>query len=143
MQHKRVSRFLRQQDGVSAVEFAILSPLFIFLLLAMIAYGIYLGAAHSVQQLAADTARVAVAGLNDDERVALVRDFLRRNASGYILLRPESMTVYLGTSTKDDNQFEVSIAYDARGLPIWDLYSPLPLPDETIVRSASIRMGGV
>ena len=38
-----------------------LAPLFILLLLGMVAYGIYFGASHSVQQIAADAARMLAA----------------------------------------------------------------------------------
>jgi Flp pilus assembly protein TadG len=59
-----------------------LAPLFILLLLGMVAYGIYFGASHSVQQIAADGARTAIAGLNQTERQALttLRLSLRRSA---------------------------------------------------------------
>ncbi|TIP54506.1 TadE/TadG family type IV pilus assembly protein, partial [Mesorhizobium sp.] len=33
----------REQSGTSAIEFAMLSPIFILLLLGMVAYGIYFG----------------------------------------------------------------------------------------------------
>jgi Flp pilus assembly protein TadG len=48
--------FSRNRQAAVAVEFAILSPIYIFLLVGMVAYGIYFGAAHSVQQIAADAA---------------------------------------------------------------------------------------
>ena len=56
-------RFRGDRSATSAIEFAILSPLFIFFVMGMVAYGIYFGAAHSVQQIAADAARTAIAGL--------------------------------------------------------------------------------
>jgi Flp pilus assembly protein TadG len=54
--------FATATSGTAAVEFAILLPFYLFFLLGMLAYGIYFGAAHSVQQLAADAARTAIAG---------------------------------------------------------------------------------
>ncbi|RVD33089.1 pilus assembly protein, partial [Mesorhizobium sp. M4A.F.Ca.ET.020.02.1.1] len=62
--HVSWSRFRADAVGTTAVEFAMLAPLFILLLLGMVAYGIYFGASHSVQQIAADAARTAIAGLN-------------------------------------------------------------------------------
>jgi Flp pilus assembly protein TadG len=53
-------------DGASAVEFAIIAPVFILMIVGMLAYGIYFGAANSVQQIAADAARTSIAGLNAD-----------------------------------------------------------------------------
>jgi Flp pilus assembly protein TadG len=55
------SRFRADTAGTSAVEFAMLAPLFILLLLGMVAYGIYFGASHWVQQIAADAARMLAA----------------------------------------------------------------------------------
>ena len=49
--------------------------------LGMLAYGIYFGAAHSLQQLTADAARTAVAGLSDSERQQLVSNFINANAA--------------------------------------------------------------
>nr|WP_295468683.1 TadE/TadG family type IV pilus assembly protein [Mesorhizobium sp.] len=59
--------FAGSVDGATAVEFAMIAPVFIAFMLGMTAYGIYFGAAHSVQQLSADAARVALAGVNDTE----------------------------------------------------------------------------
>lgn len=74
-------RFARSTAATSAVEFALLSPLYFLLMFGMAAYGIYFGAGHSVQQLAADAARVAVAGLTSQERQTLATDYVARNAS--------------------------------------------------------------
>ncbi|TKB30109.1 MAG: pilus assembly protein, partial [Mesorhizobium sp.] len=76
-------RLIGEESGTSAVEFALLSPVFILLLLGMVAYGIYFGASNSLQQIAADAARTAIAGLNQTERQALVASFVKNNASGY------------------------------------------------------------
>ena len=46
-------------------------------------------------------------------------------------------------STADGSQFVVSVRYDARNLPIWDLLSGLPMPDVIIARSSTIRIGGL
>ncbi|WP_164767076.1 TadE/TadG family type IV pilus assembly protein, partial [Mesorhizobium sp. M7A.F.Ca.CA.004.04.1.1] len=73
-------RKLQEEHGTSAVEFALLSPIFILLLLGMVAYGIYFGAANSIQQIAADAARTAIAGLNQTERQTLVASFVTNNA---------------------------------------------------------------
>ncbi|TIV84131.1 MAG: pilus assembly protein, partial [Mesorhizobium sp.] len=86
-------RYRADATGTSAVEFAMLAPVFILLLLGMVAYGIYFGASHSVQQIAADAARTAIAGLNQTERQALVTDFIARDVSGYPFVDPNKLTV--------------------------------------------------
>lgn len=136
-------RFRANAAGTSAVEFAMLAPIFILLLLGMVAYGIYFGASHSVQQIAADAARTAIAGLNQTERQALVTDFISHDVAGYAFVDPKKLTVDAKDSTVDGSQFIVSVSYDARDLPIWSLFRTLPLPGTTIQRQSTIRVGGI
>ncbi|MDX8481218.1 pilus assembly protein [Mesorhizobium sp. VK24D] len=137
------SRFQADAAGTSAVEFAMLAPVFILLLLGMVAYGIYFGASHSVQQIAADAARTAIAGLNQTERQALVTDFIAHDVAGYAFVDPNKLTVNAQDSAVDGSQFVVSVSYDARNLPIWNLFPKLPLPGTTIQRQTTIRVGGI
>lgn len=140
--HDRRS-FAAETSGAAAVEFALLLPLYLFLVLGMTAYGIYFGAAHSVQQLSADAARTAVAGLDARERQDLARQFIERNADGYLFIDLDRLTVEVGDSGADASQFDVTLSYDARQLPIWGLWERLPMPSKTILRRATIRMGGI
>jgi Flp pilus assembly protein TadG len=137
------SRFRADTAGTSAVVFAMLAPLFIVLLLGIVAYGIYFGASHSVQQIAADAARTAIAGLNQSERQTLVSDFIAHDVSGYPFVDPNKLTVSAQDSAADGSQFIVSVSYDARNLPIWNLFPQLPLPGTTIQRQSTIRVGGI
>ncbi len=136
-------RFLRNRSGASAVEFALLTPVFLLLVFGSLAYGIYFGAAHSVQQLAADAARAAVAGLSGAERTALAEAFIAANGGGYVLIDPEKLVIAAAPSPSDPDQFSVALRYDASGLPIWNLYPPIPMPAKTIVFASTIRNGGV
>ncbi|WP_292586605.1 TadE family protein [Mesorhizobium sp.] len=120
-----------------------LAPVFILLLLGMVAYGVYFGASHSVQQIAADAARTAIAGLNQTERQALVTNFIAHDVSGYPFVDPNKLTVNAQDSVADGSQFVVSVTYDARNLPIWNLFRTLPLPGTTIQRQSTIRVGGI
>jgi len=133
--------FRRCTGGTSAVEFALLSPLYFLLLAGMTAYGLYLGTSHSLQQIAADAARAAVAGLSPDERREIALAFVEANAGTYPLIEAGSLAVE--TREGEAARFVVSLAYDARNLPIWNLFDGLPLPPVAIVRRASIRVGGV
>lgn len=128
--------------GASAVEFALVMPVFLLLVLGALAYGIYFGAAHSVQQLAADAARVAVAGLDDCERGDLVRTYIDDNASSYVLIERHRLSVNAAQSSADPSQFLVELAYDASSLPVWNIYPPIPMPGKTIRYVSTIRNGG-
>jgi Flp pilus assembly protein TadG len=139
----RSRNFLLSNAGTSAIEFAIVAPLFIFLVLGMIAYGIYFGAAHSVQQLAADAARTAIAGLDETERQTLAQHFIDVNAGGYSFIEADKLEVEVNDNPDDEQQFVVSVQYDAGNLPIWRFLTRLPLPGKTISRSSTIRLGGI
>jgi Flp pilus assembly protein TadG len=137
------TRFRNDGAATSAIEFAMLAPIFILLLLGMVAYGIYFGASHSVQQIAADAARTALSGLDQAERQSLVTAFVQRNAAGYPFIDPGKISVTAQDSTADADQFVVAVQYDARDLPIWNLLSGLPLPGTTIAKRSTIRIGGL
>lgn len=136
-------RFSTATSGATAVEFAMLAPLYLLLFLGMTAYGIFFGASHSVQQLAADSARAAIAGLDSTERRQLAEGYIARNASGYLFIVPAKLQVRVGDSPADPNQFDVEVSYDARNLPIWGLFDRLAMPDTTISRRSTIRIGGM
>lgn len=131
------------ERGGAAVEFAIIAPVFLLMMFGMIAYAIYFGAAHSVQQIAADAARTSIAGLSETERNTLVSNFLYNNAGEYILIDPRQMSFAIGDKPGDTSQYRVTISYDASALPIWDLSVPLPLPNRIITYTSTIRKGGV
>jgi Flp pilus assembly protein TadG len=133
----------RDDAGTSAVEFAILAPLFMSMITGMLAYGLYFGASHSLQQLAADAARVSVAGINTTERNALVEAYLTSNADYYMLIDAEKLEREIGPLPSDSNYYQVTLSYDASNLPIWNLYLPLPLPGREISFTSTIRRGGV
>ncbi|MBK1795225.1 pilus assembly protein [Devosia sp. WQ 349] len=140
---KAFATIRKNTKGAAAVEFAILTPVFLFLLTGMLAYGIYFGASLSLQQLAADAARTSIAGINDTERRTLVQRFLVKNAGAYVLLNTATIAHSFEITRKDANQFAVTLTYDASDLPIWNLYVPLPLPSKIIEHQATIRNGGI
>jgi Flp pilus assembly protein TadG len=133
----------RDCRGTAAIEFAILTPVFLLLLTGMVAYGIYFGAAHSLSQLAADAARTAIAGLDAAERDLLVEQFLDANAGDYMLIDRRRLSHSIGDKPGDPNQYLVTLVYDTAHLPIWALSPPLPLPSQTIAYSSTVRRGGI
>lgn len=129
-------------SGSTAVEFALLAPLYLLLIMGMTAYGIYFGAAHSVQQISADAARAAVAGVSPAERRDLATTFVNRNAAGYLFIDVDNLSVSLDTQP-EETQFQVVVSYDASKLPIWGLFEGLSMPNQTIQRRSTIRVGGI
>lgn len=133
---------VRDRRGASALEFAIVVPVFLLIVLGILTYGIYLGSVHSVEQLAADAARASVAGLSDAERVQIATQHVATNAHDYPLLDASKIAVEAGASPLNSSQFRVSVRFDASGLPIWIMSGIVPMPDRTIERSSVIKRGG-
>ncbi len=137
-----LSRLSKDRAGTSALEFAIIAPLFFLVLFTLIAYGIYLSVTHSVQQIAADAARTAVAGLNPTERVTLVNRYLDASRLDYSFINRAKMNVAIAEDPGNPDQFTVTITYDSSDLPIWKLFT-FALPQEKIERYATVRVGGM
>jgi Flp pilus assembly protein TadG len=136
-----MSCFFRCRRGASAVEFALLLPLFLMLVFGIVLFGSYLTMVHDVQQLAAEAARSSVAGLTNSERNSPATTYVTLNASAYPLLTPSNLTVMAAPSTHAANVYVVTVNYNAAGSFILSLPF-VPTPATTIVRSASIPYGG-
>ena len=127
--------------GATAVEFAILAPVFLVLVFGIVVFGSYLTMVHGVQQLAAEAARSSIAGMNDGERNSLATNYVTANASTYPLLMANALSVNAAASAGDANVYVVTVNYDASQSFIYQLPF-VPSPPSTIVRSASIPYGG-
>lgn len=134
-------RLMVHRRGTSAIEFALVAPLFILVLITIAAYGIYFSAAVSVQQIAADAARYSIAGITPHERRTLAEAYIRTATLDAPFIEKDRLSVTVTPDPAEPNQFMVSLGYDARALPIWNLFT-LPLPSDRIERFATIRVGG-
>jgi Flp pilus assembly protein TadG len=134
--------FVRSNAGASAVEFAIVFPLFLAVLFGIIIYGSYLVVVHGVTQLAAEAARSSIAGLSDSERASLAQSYVTSNVSYYPLILPDRLTVNAAASASDANVFVVTLSYDDSSSFIYQLPPLVPAPPSSIVRSAAIPRGG-
>jgi Flp pilus assembly protein TadG len=127
--------------GATAVEFAMLAPVFLVLVFGIVVFGCYLTMVHGVQQLAAEAARSSIAGMNDGERNSLATSYVTANASTYPLLVANSLSVNAAASAGDANVYVVTVNYDASHSFIYQLPF-VPSPPSTIIRSAAIPYGG-
>jgi Flp pilus assembly protein TadG len=139
---KRLAGLARSEQGTSAVEFAIVMPLFLVLVLGIIVYGSYLAVIHGLQQLAAEAARASVPGLSDVERSSLAQSYITSTAASYPLIMPRQLRVNAAPAPANANVFVVTLNYDASGMFIYALPNLVPLPSPNIVRSAAIQRGG-
>jgi Flp pilus assembly protein TadG len=135
-------RLLEDRRATSAVEFALVLPIFIAMLFGILIYGSYLVVVHSVQQLAAEAARSSVAGLSDSERSSLAQSYVTANVSYYPLISSKRISVSAAASSGDANVFVVTVNYDDSNSFIYFLPQFVPVPPSTIVRTAAIPRGG-
>lgn len=132
----------RDETGVSAIEFAIVFPVFLIAIVGLLVYAIYFGTVHSVQQLAAEAARASVAGLTEQERSNLAQQHVQRAAASYPLIVPQQLTMQSGNVPNDPNLFQLNLTYDASDLVIFTLRGLVPMPPTEIRRQAVVRRGG-
>jgi Flp pilus assembly protein TadG len=131
--------WLGSEDGSAAIEFAVMGPLLTVMLLGIIAYGGCFWISHSIQQLANDAARSTVGGLSTAERQSLAQATLASEAPTY-----PNLTANLATLSESENgqTVTVSVSYDASASVFWAMRDLVPMPSSTIVRQATIQMGG-
>jgi Flp pilus assembly protein TadG len=131
--------FRVDRTGAAAVEFALVGPLIVALLMGIVSYGGYFWLGHSVQQMANDAARASIAGLTDAEREALARESLAAAAAAGGALRAERLNVEVARSA---DYVTVAVVYDANGSVFWTFDKLIPMPSPQLARSATIRVGG-
>ena len=128
--------------GTSAVEFALVIPVFLAIVFGIVMFGSYLAVVHDVQQLAAEAARSSVPGLSESERSSLASNYVTGNVGSYPLIDPSRLSINAATSSTDANVFIVTVNYDASGMFIYSLPTFVPAPPTQVVRSAAIPRGG-
>ena len=131
----------RCDRATSAVEFAMLLPIFLTLVFGIVVFGSYFAVVHGVQQLAAEAARSSVAGLSDAERGTLATNYVSANAGTYPLIDASHLSVNAVTSANGASVFVVTVSYDASSMFIYALPSVVK-PPTTIMRSAVVPFGG-
>lgn len=134
-------RWTRDRDGGAAVEFAMVAPIFLLMLIGILAYGLYFGLSHSVEELAAQAARVSIAGLSDSERNALAKSYLAKNAQFYPLIDTRRLSVSAGPAAGEPDVFVVSLRYDLSN-SLLDLFPEVLPPHPEITASAAVQRGG-
>ena len=133
--HGSISRARR--EGAAAVEFALVGPLLILLLIAIVVYGGWFLMAQSVQALASEGARAAVGGLDAVERDALARREVTAAVRG-VALDPDRTTIEVA---EEAGRLRVVVAYDTGDSLVMALGGMLPRPPVVIRRSAVIHVG--
>ena len=136
------ARRLDGKSGTAALEFAVVAPVLMLMLIGMVLLGFYFTLLHEVQELASSSARASVAGVTDVERQALAQQFVADYTAASGLLLPADITVATGTVGSPAIAYQVSVTYDLKDTPIPALGSLISLPAATIQRVAQVQLGG-
>ena len=135
----RRSSLARDRRGATIVEFALVLPILICLLLGVLGYGQYFLLAHSVQQSANDAARATVAGLTPDERATLARSSVADDVTAL----GEFKAARIDTAIAETGDtVAVNVTLDAHGMGLFRT-ALVPMPDPRIERRAVVRRGGL
>lgn len=134
---KNIDRMVACQSGSNAVEFAIVAPVLLLIFFGLTFCGIYLGIAHSLHQISADTSRYAMVGLSPEERSLLVDHWIDQVADDYVLIRPDRLTF---SEKEEGGALTVTVNYDASYLPTPPIVGSALGLSGSIRRSASVLL---
>lgn len=137
MRRRLFRSFRSRREGAAAVEFALVSPILVALLLGIVVYGGWFLMAQSVQALASEGARAAVGGLDANERERLAQAEVAQAVRG-LPLDPANTRVRVA---EDGGRLRLVVIYDASRHPLMLLGEVIPRPPAIIERSAVIRVG--
>lgn len=138
----RLLRDFRRDGGSAAVEFGMVLPVFLVIVVGVLVYGLFFGVVHGVQQLAAEAARASLAGITEDERARIADQTMRATIGNYIFLKAPNAAIRSRLDPEDPARFLVTIRYDATHLGLNAFAAFLPVPPESIERTAVVRRGG-
>lgn len=129
--------FIEDKKGASAVEFALVAPVLMFILAAIVGYGMVFLTAISLQQLGADVTRATIGGFSVSEKRELAAEHLASARSEYVLINNNQVAVDVVYDT-DTETTVVEIAYDTTGHPVELFRGLIPMPPNTFTVRQSI-----
>ena len=106
----------RQEEGAVAVEFALIAPVLLLIVAGILYFGQLFAIANSLQQLAAETARASVRGIDSQERQQLANNFLANSADRFPFLNAQRVQKDIEIiGTGQHPSISVSLTYDLDG----------------------------
>lgn len=134
----------KRDAGVAAIEFAILAPVFLLLVFAIIIYGAYFATTIAVVGAASEGARASVAGLSVAERQSLATGAVENVIESWSPFLDSALaTVTVGPAADDPAELEVEVVYDLSAIVGSEFVGFLPLPDSDVVARVRIANGGL
>ncbi len=138
----KFGRFWADDAAVAALEFALVAPILLLMILGMMCFGLYFTYIHEVEELAGAGARASIAGLNPAERNTLAQQYVADATANSSFLRQTDLTVTTATTGTPATFYSVTIAYNLRDTPIPMLASLLAIPATNITRTCTVQFGG-
>ena len=131
----------RDTRGIAALEFALVSPVLLLMLLGMVCLGLYFVYMHELQELSSSAARASVAGLNQTERDSLAKQYVADALINSPLLTANDLTVATSTSGTPATYYAVTLNYDLKDTPIPMISQMISLQLANIQRTSTIQFG--
>ena len=129
--------------GTAALEFGLVAPVFMMLVIGVLTFGLYFGALIAVTNAAAEGARASIAGLNDTERASLATSAATTTFAGYAPFLAQSyMKVAAQADPNNAQRFQVSVTYDFASFDILKISSLVPVPVQKPTITFSVADAG-
>lgn len=99
---RKIQALRRSRDGAAAVEFALISPLLITLMLGIFQAGLWMATYNSLRSAANDTGRYVTVKYQKSERITnidIAVEARRRATTAPYSLDPNKLTTYVADST--------------------------------------------
>jgi Flp pilus assembly protein TadG len=132
-------RLQRDRRAAALIEFALLLPMLLSLVMGVICYGQYIWLAHSVQTAANDAARAIVAGMTASERLTLARAAIATDMASVPELRANQIALAV---EEGGARATVKLRVDARALTLLST-GMVPLPEPIIERRAVVALSAL
>jgi len=118
---KRILNFRRDSNGQSLVEFALVLPFLIILILGMIEFGWILNGKITLTSAAREGARVAIIYESADKAKAAVKSAVDKSTESSSLIEVQSTTIF------DEGSKSAIVNVDAKIKPIIGLFFTSPV----------------
>lgn len=123
---KMLRPFKKDERATAVIEFALVVPLMLMILVGIVGYSLFLATQIAVVVAASEGARASVAGLSNTERTSLAQSASLAVLQHYApLILPANATVSAQQSTSNSGMFQVTVNYAMPMSPIGHL---IPIP---------------
>ncbi len=133
---------LKEREAIAALEFAMIAPIMVILLMGTICLGFYFTYLHDIQEMSAGAARASVAGLTSAERYSLAQQYVANAINQSSIFAANDVSVVTQISGSPATNYSVTVAYNLKDTPIPDIASIVGLPVNNVTHTSTIRFGG-